>query len=336
MKGRKKTLFQSFILFLCCILLCGVVFADTGSLRVTILNQKIPVKDIAVELCLVADLEGETYTLTEDFADLHVSPEDMVQELSAEQAEQVCQYVMQKELEGTIVLTDWEGNADYYTISDGLYLVFERGGQAVAFRPYLITIPTDGKYSIYSVPKTNSDDVKNIAVFKEWDDNEDAAGKRPETISVTLSHNGTAIRSVALNEACGWAHTFLMLTADGVYTVEEAQVPNYTCNVEEVFEGFLLTNVYTPEPDDPGPTPRPPHKPEPPYEPERPEEPEWPEEPEVPEETEKPGEPMLPQTGFRMWPVYGMLALGVVLTVLGLTDVCLGKEETWEEEQEEP
>lgn len=326
MKGRKKTLFRSLILFLCCIALCGSAFAATGSLRVTVLDQEVPVQDIAVELCFVADREGDTYTLTEDFADLHLLPEEMVQMFSVEQAEQAYQYVIQKELEGTILLTDGEGNADFHSLNDGLYLVFERGSQAVAFRPYLITIPTGDRYGIYSVPKTNSGDVKNIAVFKEWEDNDNAAGKRPESIFITLSHNGTPIRSVTLNEECGWEYTFLMLSAEGEYTVEEADVADYTCTYEEVFEGFLLTNTYDPKPTPGKPAPKP--EPKPPVEPE-----EIPEDPQLPEEPQQ--DPQLPQTGFRMWPVYIMLALGVALTVFGLADVFLGKEVTWEEEQEE-
>lgn len=332
MKGRKKTLVRSLILCLCCAVLCGSVLAATGSLRVTVLDEKVPVENIAVELCFVADLEGDTYTLTEDFADLHLSPAEIVQELSAEQAEQVYQYVVQRELEGTILLTDREGNADFHSITDGLYLIFERGDQAVAFRPYLITIPTEGRYGVYSVPKTNSGDVKNIAVIKDWDDNDDAAGKRPESISVTLSHNGTPIRSVTLNEECGWEHTFLLLPADGEYTVEENAVTDYTCTYEAVYEGFLLTNTYTPKPTPEKPTPKP--EPDLPIEPDEiPENPEQPSESVQPESPEQ--EPILPQTGFRMWPVYGLLALGVALTVFGLADVCLGKEVAWEEEQEE-
>ncbi len=330
MKGRKKTPFRSLILFLCCVLLCGSVLAATGSLRVTVLDQKVPVQDIAVELCFVADLEGDTYTLTEDFGDLHLSPGEMVQDLSAEQAEQVYQYVVQRELEGTILLTDREGNADFHSITDGLYLIFERGDQAVAFRPYLITIPTEGRYGVYSVPKTNSGDVKNITVFKQWDDKDDVAGKRPESISVTLSHNGAPIRSVTLNAECGWEHTFLMLPAEGEYTVEENAVTDYTCTYEEVYEGFLLTNTYTPKPTPGKPAPEPDLPIEPDEVPENPEQPTAPVQPEPPEQ-----EPTLPQTGFRMWPVYGMLALGVALTVFGLADVCLGKEAVWEEEQEE-
>ena len=325
MKGRKKTLFRSLILCLCCVLLCGSVWAATGSLRVSVLHQEVPVPDVAVELCRVADLEDTVFVLTEPFAELHLDPAEMAQSLSAEQAEQVYQFVMQKELEGTVALTNREGHADFYTIPDGLYLVFERGGQAVAFRPYLLTIPTGDRYGVYSVPKTNSGDVKNIAVFKEWDDDDDAAGKRPESISITLSHDGIPIRSVLLNEACGWEHTFLMLPQEGTYTVEEKSVSNYTCTCEEVFEGFVLTNTYIP-----GSTPG---KPKPEPEPDLPVGPdEIPEKPLPPEEQP---EPALPQTGFRMWPVYGMLALGVALTVWGLTDVCLGKEVLWEEEQEE-
>ena len=329
MKGRTMTVIRSLILILCVGLLCGTTLAAVGSLRVTVLSEDTPVAEIAVELCRVAELENDTFSLAEAFADLHFSPEDMAKEQTPEQAEQVFQYVMQQELEGTVVLTDREGCADFLTIPDGLYLVFERGDQAVAFRPYLLTIPTDGRYSVYSVPKTVSGNVKNISVFKEWHDEDNAAGKRPESLQITLYHDEAPVRSVTINEECGWEHTFIMLPAAGAYAVEESDVPGYTGTCEEVFEGFVLTNTYThtpgpdipPEPDDPDDPdpPRPPKPPQPSYD------------PPVPPEAES----ALPQTGFRMWPVYLILAFGVGLTVLGLVDVCLAKEVLWEEEQEE-
>ena len=329
MKTRKKTLFRSVILMLCCVMLCSTAFAAMGSLRVTVLDEKTPVENIAVELCRVADLEGDTFTLTEAFADLHLSPQDMAQERSAEQAEQVYQYVMHWELEGSVILTDREGNADFLTIEDGLYLVFERGGQAIAFRPYLVTLPTDGRYGVYSAPKTDSGEVRSISVFKEWDDEENKAGKRPESVEITLYRNGVPVRSVVLNEACGWEHTFIMLPAEGEYSVSINDIPSYTTTIEEVFEGFLITSKYR---RSPGPGPDVPDDPDVPDIPVYPDE--IPTDPQQPPKVEE-DVPTLPQTGFKMWPVYGMLGLGVALTVLGLVDVCLGKEASWEEEQEE-
>lgn len=323
MKGRNRTALRSVILLLCCVLLCSTV-AATGSLRVTVLNQETPMAEFAVELFYVASLQEGTFALAEDFADLRFSAQELAQEQTAEQAEQVYQFIMQRELNGSIVLTDKEGCADFLSIPDGLYLVLERGGQAVAFRPYLITVPTDGRYGVYSTPKTDSGETKNIAVFVEWVDDDDKAGKRPESIQVTLLHNGTPIRTVVINAQCGWEHTFIMLPSDGEYTVEASSVEDYTMTCEEVAEGFLLTYTYEPK-TIPGPKP--------PVGPDRPEDPEQPQLPQEPAPEES--RPTLPQTGFRMWPVWVMLALGVGLTVLGLADVYLGKEDLWEEEQEE-
>jgi len=94
---------------------------------------------------------------------------------------------------------------------------------------------------------------------------------------------------------------------------------------ETVEEGFALINTYANDlPDDPD-DPKPPF-PKPPADPEDPQEPEAPEEP---------AEPELPQTGFQMWPIYLMLGVGVVLVVMGLAEVWMSREVTWEEEQEE-
>lgn len=325
MKQPTKQLHRFLLVLLCVLLLCQTVLAVSCSLRVTLTESDgTPVPDIGIELCQVAAFDGERFSLTQEFEALGLSAEELAANPTVELAEQVNQYVLSAEIEGTILATNGRGWVDFTALEEGVYLVFERGNQYVSFQPYLITLPTeqDGQlyYNIHSTPKAVSPDSRSILVMKLWEDDDNAAGRRPNHIKVTLCRNGIAIRTVVLNEKCNWQHTFQMLPGDGEYTIEELPVRNYESVCEEVAEGFLLTNTYTPSSD-----------PEyPPVKPDRPEPPDEPDLPIGPDDTqlpEEPQEPSLPQTGFRMWPVYALLIVGCALVIWGLAEVCLRREE---------
>ncbi len=99
---------------------------------------------------------------------------------------------------------------------------------------------------------TNSYDTENTqaTVRKVWDDAENQDGKRPETLTVTLS-NGT---EVTLSEENGWSATVSELPkyADGeeiVYTWTEGDMPEGYELTDSSVNGTIttLTNSYTPE-----------------------------------------------------------------------------------------
>lgn len=90
-----------------------------------------------------------------------------------------------------------------------------------------------------------------IKVIKQWDDNDNEEGKRPEELLVTLYADGKEIDSVILKEG-NWEHTFTDLikhNEDGkeiVYTVEE-EVIKYYMGIKETNGNITtLTNVYKP------------------------------------------------------------------------------------------
>jgi len=324
MKNTMKLLRRMVFLMLCAALLCHAVFAVSCSLRVTLLDaNEQPIANMGVEICRVAALENDRFVLTQEFAALGIAPEDLIGADTVDAAQAAYQYILANELEGTILLTGSRGWVDFTALEEGIYLVFERGGQIVSFHPYFVALPTeqDGQlyYNIHSTPKAISDDSRSILVMKQWEDNGDRLGLRPNHIKVTLYRDGIAIRTVVLNEKCGWQHTFQMLPGEGEYTVEEAPVRHYEFTCEEVAEGFVLINTYTPSsgPDDPpdvgGDEIDPPDDPIPPAE---------------PDDTQTPEEPSLPQTGFQMWPVYLLLGLGSALVIWGLAEVCLRREDT--------
>src|SRR5699024_5713424 len=95
--------------------------------------------------------------------------------------------------------------------------------------------------------------LTEISVTKEWDDEDDVAGFRPESITVNLLANDEVIDSKELNEDNNWSHVFSDLPTvdedrnDIEYTVEEVEVPNYTSEVVVDVEDankFIVTNTH--------------------------------------------------------------------------------------------
>ncbi len=106
-----------------------------------------------------------------------------------------------------------------------------------------------------AAPKT---DVVDLTVKKVWDDQNDAGGIRPESISVALyqsdteSEMGDIIATAQLDEAGQWTHTFTDLDRyqeDGTklyyYTVAEDPVAGYDSKVEKSEDGNTITITNT-------------------------------------------------------------------------------------------
>lgn len=220
------------------------------SLRVVVRNSAgEPVPSIHVELYAVAQGEGNACTLTEAFSDLGISAGELLAAPDGENAERVFQYAHANELDGLIKRTSSSGIVDFSSLERGIYLVADRGEQAVAFQPYLVVLPAeiDGQLesNVTSIPKTSETDTKTLLAVKLWDDDMNAAGKRPSHIDVTVLRDGTPIRKVTLSEANDWQHLFYMLPASGTYTVEEEFVADYQAEYISVAEGYVILNSYT-------------------------------------------------------------------------------------------
>ena len=314
--GRKRSLSLCCILVLCCGICCVTAAAAFCGLRVNVYDRGTPVAGMTVELCQVAVWQEEGFVLTEEFAQLPVSAQKLAEEMTAEQAEQVNVYIRENGLQGMLSHTDAYGNADFRGLEEGLYLVSEPGGQTVTFRPYLICLISEYADMLYTTPKVIPGQTGSIRVCKQWDDDDDRAGMRPEVLQVTLLWEEEPIRTVTLSEACNWEHTFTHLPAEGTYAVTEQDVEGYRGSCYEEDGNFVLVNTYKEKPLPPGHDPILPKPTEPIQK------------PEVSEES------TLPQTGFQMWPVYLLMGLGTVLVICGLTDLCLSREETWKEEDE--
>ncbi len=107
----------------------------------------------------------------------------------------------------------------------------------------------------FTVTNTHTPEETTVTVTKEWDDDDDAEGRRPESIEVQLYADGKASGDpVTLSEDNDWTYTWEKLTkyagGDEIeYTVDETEVPDgYEKEVSGSAEdGFTITNSYTPE-----------------------------------------------------------------------------------------
>lgn len=105
-----------------------------------------------------------------------------------------------------------------------------------------------------SKPEPNPDMV-DIPVTKIWSDNNNAAGQRPESITVRLLQDGDIIATALLDESSQWRTVFEHLDRyhdDGstpyVYAIEEEPVQGYTSQVEKAEgteDGYTVTNTFS-------------------------------------------------------------------------------------------
>ena len=107
------------------------------------------------------------------------------------------------------------------------------------------------EYDGYNVTNTHEIEKINITVTKEWDDNDDQDGKRPETVTIELLANGKSIdKTATLSESNKWSTTFedLLVKEDGKeieYTVQEVEVDDYECETEgDPENGFTIKNTH--------------------------------------------------------------------------------------------
>ena len=97
-----------------------------------------------------------------------------------------------------------------------------------------------------------------VEVEKIWVDNDNAEGKRPDSIDVTLYADGEAVETVTLSKDNEWKHVFDELPAvndkfeEIQYTVEEDKVPDgYKSTTARSDNKFTITNtIETPETGD--------------------------------------------------------------------------------------
>ena len=109
---------------------------------------------------------------------------------------------------------------------------------------YTTTYSEDG----LTVTNSHTPATTSITVNKEWDDNDDQDGIRPENVTLILKANGTEVGRATVGESENWSKTFdnLPVNANGEkieYTVDEEEV---TEGYNKTVEGMTVTNSHTP------------------------------------------------------------------------------------------
>ncbi len=111
----------------------------------------------------------------------------------------------------------------------------------------------DSKESIYTIHLENSLKT-SIKVNKTWNDNNNQAGLRPDSITVALLANGKEIgKTIELNKDNDWKGEFNDLPSHNngeliKYTIKEVNIANgYTSTIEgDITKGYTIKNSYIP------------------------------------------------------------------------------------------
>ena len=212
-------------------------------------EQKNGIDGVKVQICRVADAEQK---LLPQFEGSGISVTGLLSGTDKQDAKKVAEYVAEKNL-STLELSTRSGMVFFDDLSEGLWLVYTEDLR-YTFNPYVILLPytAEGKttYDAVSAPKMEEkqQDHQRINVVKKWEDEGNAAGKRPEQVTVRLIKDELEIASVSLSESNGWSHLFENLPEDGVYRVEEQAVDHYTPQYSgDEINGFIITNTYQPD-----------------------------------------------------------------------------------------
>ena len=252
-----KKIYKAIILL--CMTLCYIFIfsitsiAATSSCNLTIGlvdEDKHLIEGLNVFVCKIADMKDDSYVLTDDFNDSGLSISGIISDSSEANAIDIYKYIKENNI-ASVSEVSKEGKAVFSSLDQGIWLVYCADDQEYRFNPYFVFLPqiVDGvsNYDVTSKPKIeeNSLNNKSIYVIKKWDDNNNSANKRPESISVDLLLNEEVIDTVELSESNGWSHTFKSLVNEGSYTVKERSVENYSAKYSGDSEnGFIIINTY--------------------------------------------------------------------------------------------
>ena len=245
-----------FITLTAMILIIGSVvmcFAAEQSTKITVtLDDKDnnDINGIKVYLCHIATLDDSGYYPTTAFETSGISISGIINNPDETAAKTIADYIKQNNIL-TLSKISENGKVTFSDLDLGIWVVFcEENGQ-YTFNPYIVFLPYESNgnlcYEVSSVPKVQDNTPNQISVYviKKWDDNNNAAKKRPDSVFVELINGTAVVSSVQLSEANGWAHTFTDIPKDGSYSVVEKSVTDYeTTYSGDLSNGFVITNSY--------------------------------------------------------------------------------------------
>ena len=250
--NRISLCFLAALALLCTLSVACFAASLDCSLSVKLLTaDKRPIDNLTVYAAKIADIEGENYVLAEGLESSSISLAAVVNDPSAKNAKDLADYVKKSKLPALSAVSQ-SGRAEFKTIKEGIYVVYCEENGEYKFNPFIAFLPysVNGKlsYNVTSVPKAepNLPNSKSIYVVKHWEDRNNIAFTRPESITVELKKDNKVVASAKLSKENGWAYTFKNLDNNASYTIEEKKVKDYTAKYNGDSEnGFVITNVYS-------------------------------------------------------------------------------------------
>jgi hypothetical protein len=142
-------------------------------------------------------------------------------------------------------LAKYENNGDEiaYTVKE-IYI----DNLKVADSAYKPTLTGKVGDNTFVITNSYTPETTTVSGTKTWDDADDQDGARPESITIRLYRDGEEIASKTVTEKDQWSWTFDNLDKyedEGQtveYTITEDAVENYSTT----YDGFNVTNSYTP------------------------------------------------------------------------------------------
>lgn len=256
MKATLKTIFITLlVMVMTASLTVPCVAADQkGKITVKLEDKnQNKIDGTTVYICQIASLNAVGYYPTAAFETSGISIAGIINNPDATVAQAITEYVVKNSIEAAAQVSQ-KGKATFTDLPLGIWLVYCDESSKYTFNPYIVFLPFEsgGKayYEVTSEPKVEDSrpDVINVYVSKKWDDKNNAAKKRPESISVELLNGDTVVSSAELNETNGWSYMFLSVEKDGAYSVREKSVVDYKASYSgDAINGFVITNTYAGE-----------------------------------------------------------------------------------------
>ncbi len=247
----RRLIKYSLILILLLQLAAFPALAETAQLSIALEDaQKQPIDGLSIELCRIAALENGELSPTEGFKDAGISLRSIQRDPSPDNAKTVYRYAKEHSCPFRSA-TASKGKVEFENLELGIWLVSCPPSQKHSFNPYFVFLPYEKNgtlcYTLASAPKTeiNNPNDKSIYVLKKWEDENNAAKKRPQSVTITLSRDQKPLKTIVLSKENGWTHTFKNLPDSGRYTVTEEPIKFYTPAYNGDSEnGFIITNTY--------------------------------------------------------------------------------------------
>ena len=242
------------VVLLCCSAFPCFAATEKGTVTVTLEDKSHnKINDVTVYLCRVAELNNNGYYPTAAFESSGISISGLINSPDEAAAKSVADYIRNNQIE-VLSSASKNGKATFSDLPLGIWAVFCDEDSAYTFNPYIVFLPYEsgGKlyYEVSSAPKIEDSNPNEISIYvvKKWDDKNNAAKKRPDSVTIELLSGSEVVAAAKLCESNGWSHTFTGVSKDGNYSVRETSVADYKANYSgDTANGFVVTNTYNGE-----------------------------------------------------------------------------------------